>query len=62
MHVNQLKDIAKDQEFLKLLDDTRRNWVVGNTGCGCNNAKVANFILTVCKVEFDAYCQQKGIV
>jgi hypothetical protein len=61
MHINQIKDIAKDQEFLKLLDDVRRNWVVSHTGCGCNNVKVANFVLTVCKVEFDVYCKSKGL-
>jgi hypothetical protein len=62
MHVNQLKDIAKSQEFLQLLDETRRNWIISHTGCGCNNVKIANFLMTVCRSEFDAYCQAKGLV
>jgi len=62
MNIQQLKDMAKDAEFLSTLDDTRRNWLSSKTGCGCNNVKIANFILTVCKVEFDNYCQAKGIV
>jgi hypothetical protein len=61
MNIQQLKDMAKDVEFLSTLDDVRRQWLAGKTGCGCNNVKIANFILTVCKVEFDAYCQLKGI-
>ena len=61
MNIQQVKDIAKNAEFLATLDDTRRVWLSGKTGCGCNNVKIANFLLTVCKVEFDAYCQLKGI-
>lgn len=62
MNIATVKEMAKDPNFLGTLDDTRRQWLTGKTGCGCNNVKIANFILTVCKKEFDAYCQLKGIV
>ena len=62
MKIQNIVKEAKSTEFLDRLDATRRQWIESKSGCGCNNAKIVNFVLTVCKPEFDAYCAEKGLV
>ena len=61
MKIAQIKEISKEPEFLNMLDDTRRQWILGKSGCGCNNAKIAQFMVSVCGIELKQYAILKGI-
>jgi hypothetical protein len=61
MTVDEVKTIARDPAFTSKLDDTRREWLAGQWGCGCNAVKIMNFVLRVCRVEFDAYCRERNL-